>query len=230
VRCIEDFLSHDLTPIIRNVSCSTNLWDGEQMVLPPIIAVLAVYLTLTDPDACCVPSAWNNDYSGAIMSGRELPEQVIFGDYTIFLEQTSLAEVAERFGGAITHTGDASASFRWVCYTARNGRAWIGSSGPMGGPDWLVTQIQVVAGQFPADSGCPNVEADITGFGAISLGDPASGVEAVFGGNFRDDQAEVQYRTETAVEPEGCTVSRYMSVEFAADTVAGLSVARITSC
>src|SRR6516165_2117879 len=58
------------------------------------------------------------------------------------LRGDALGAVREAVGeGTIQHQGDAGGSIYWLCYRRAQHRLWVVSSGEMGGPDHLVTEI-----------------------------------------------------------------------------------------
>src|ERR1700729_1909600 len=84
------------------------------------------------------------------------------GDFVVVFEQDSLNNVVvELLRGAIQHSGDASTSLYWLCYTLVSARTsqrlWIISDGEMGGTDHLITAIyaQELARGARATEKCP---------------------------------------------------------------------------
>jgi hypothetical protein len=56
-------------------------------------------------------------------------------------EETPLGAVREAVGeGTIRQQGDAGGSIYWLCYRRAQHRLWV-ASGPIGGPDHLVTEV-----------------------------------------------------------------------------------------
>ena len=63
------------------------------------------------------------------------------GAFAVRLEETPLDAVREAVGvGTIQHQGDAGATIHWLCYRHAQHRLWL-SSGDIGGPDHLVTEL-----------------------------------------------------------------------------------------
>ena len=70
----------------------------------------------------------------------------MLGNFRITFEKTTLSEVMLAVpGGSVLHEGDAGGSVYWLCYSNPGvgylDRIWIQSSGEMGGPDQVVTEI-----------------------------------------------------------------------------------------
>ena len=64
------------------------------------------------------------------------------GAFVGHFEKTTLGAVREAMGaGTIQHQGDAGGSIYWLCYRRAQHRLWVVSSGEIGGPDHLVTEI-----------------------------------------------------------------------------------------
>ncbi|OPY94208.1 hypothetical protein A5906_14720 [Bradyrhizobium sacchari] len=73
---------------------------------------------------------------------KRLATRFSLGAFAGRFEETRLGAVREAVGGGtIQHQGDAGDSIYWLCYRRAQHRLWIVSSGEMGGPDHLVTEI-----------------------------------------------------------------------------------------
>lgn len=73
---------------------------------------------------------------------KRLATRFSLGAFAGRFEETRLGAVREALGeGTIQHQGDAGGSIYWLCYRRAQHRLWVVSSGEMGGPDHLVTQI-----------------------------------------------------------------------------------------
>ncbi|MET4175489.1 hypothetical protein ABIB99_006604 [Bradyrhizobium sp. LA6.1] len=73
---------------------------------------------------------------------KRLATRFSLGAFAGRFEETRLGAVREAVGeGTIRHQGDAGDSIYWLCYRRAQHRLWVVSSGEMGGPDHLVTEI-----------------------------------------------------------------------------------------
>src|ERR1700761_8223973 len=73
---------------------------------------------------------------------KRLATRFSLGAFAGRFEETPLGAVREAVGeGTIQHQGDAGDSIYWLCYRRAQHRLWVVSSGEMGGPDHLVTEI-----------------------------------------------------------------------------------------
>jgi hypothetical protein len=73
---------------------------------------------------------------------KRLATRFSLGAFAGRFEETPLGAVREAVGeGTIQHQGDAGGSIYWLCYRRAQHRLWVVSSGEMGGPDHLVTEI-----------------------------------------------------------------------------------------
>ena len=195
-----------------------------------IAAGYALLAALSDSAGCCMPPAWDDNFSDAIESARPLPGSAMISDFPIVFEQTTLAELTERFGGEVSISGQTSERFRWICYTVNGGRAWIGSSAAMGGPDQQITRIQLLAGDFSAEPGCPEIDAALAGIEGISLGMPRINLTTRFGQQPDDELETMRYYHESSSEIPGCSISGFARIELSGGLVSALSIARITNC
>lgn len=73
---------------------------------------------------------------------KRLATRFSLGAFAGRFEKTRLDAVRKAVGeGTIQHQGDAAGSIYWLCYRRAQHRLWVVSSGEMGGPDHLVTEI-----------------------------------------------------------------------------------------
>jgi len=73
---------------------------------------------------------------------KRLATRFSLGAFAGRFEKTMLGAVREAVGvGTIQHQGDAGGSIYWLCYRRAQHRLWVVSSGEIGGPDHLVTEI-----------------------------------------------------------------------------------------
>lgn len=73
---------------------------------------------------------------------KRLATRFSLGAFAGRFEETRLGAVREAVGeGTIQHQGDAGDSIYWLCYRRAQHRLWVVSSGEIGGPDHLVTEI-----------------------------------------------------------------------------------------
>lgn len=72
---------------------------------------------------------------------KRLATRFSLGAFAGRFEKTTLGAVRKAVGvGTIQHQGDAGGSIYWLCYRRAQHRVWV-SSGEIGGPDHLVTEI-----------------------------------------------------------------------------------------
>jgi hypothetical protein len=73
---------------------------------------------------------------------KRLATRFSLGPFAGRFEETRLDAVREAVGaGTIQHQGDAGGSMYWLCYRRAQHRLWVVSSGEIGGPDHLVTEV-----------------------------------------------------------------------------------------
>ena len=73
---------------------------------------------------------------------KRLATRFSLGAFAGRFEETPLGAVRKAVGeGTIQHQGDAGGSIYWLCYRRAQHRLFVVSSGEMGGPDHLVTEI-----------------------------------------------------------------------------------------
>ncbi|WP_271609624.1 hypothetical protein [Bradyrhizobium sp. CCBAU 21359] len=73
---------------------------------------------------------------------KRLATRFSLGAFAGRFEETRLGAVREAVGeGTVQHQGDAGGSIYWLCYRRAQHRLWVVSSGEMGGPDHLVTEV-----------------------------------------------------------------------------------------
>lgn len=73
---------------------------------------------------------------------KRLATRFSLGAFAGRFEKTQLGAVRQAVGGGtIQHQGDAGDSIYWLCYRRAQHRLWVVSSGEMGGPDHVVTEI-----------------------------------------------------------------------------------------
>ena len=73
---------------------------------------------------------------------KRLATRFSLGPFAGRFEETRLGAVRNAVGeGTIQHQGDAGNSIYWLCYRHAQHRLWVVSSGEIGGPDHLVTEI-----------------------------------------------------------------------------------------
>jgi len=73
---------------------------------------------------------------------KRLATRFSLGAFAGRFEETPLGAIRKAVGeGTIRHQGHAGGSIYWLCYRRAQHRLWVVSSGEMGGPDHLVTEI-----------------------------------------------------------------------------------------
>jgi hypothetical protein len=89
---------------------------------------------------------------------RDPIQQIKIGIFIAEFEKTTLLKIRETVGiGSIAHSGDASSSQYWLCYSLPGQRIWLISHGEMGGSDHQLTQVHVISinSSSEPNSGCP---------------------------------------------------------------------------
>jgi hypothetical protein len=97
---------------------------------------LAVATTQAAVDAR--PPLWPEPQTWTVNVLTDPVQPIHFGQLTVVLEQTTLAEARSRLGpGEIFHNGDAGESLAWICYAFTSGgvdqTVWLSSSEMAGG-------------------------------------------------------------------------------------------------
>lgn len=114
-------------------------------------------------------------------------------------EETRLGAVSEVLGGGtIQHRGDAGDSIYWLCFQRGQHRLWVVSSGEIGGPDHLVTEIveEVADKNAGAASDCaiiPEKFAPVVLDGKLHLGMSRQEVIAALGPPSKSEAARAVY-------------------------------------
>ena len=129
---------------------------------------------------------------------KRLATRFSLGAFAGRFEKTTLGAVREAVGaGTIQHQGDAGGSLYWLCYRRGQHRLWL-SSGEIGGPDHLVTEIvEELAGNdtgTPADCAVlPEKFAPLVLDGKLHLGMSRSEVVKALGRPSKSEAAQMMY-------------------------------------
>ena len=129
---------------------------------------------------------------------KRLATRFSLGAFTGRFEETSLAAVREAVGeGTIQHQGGGAGSIYWLCYRHAQNRIWL-SSGEIGGPDHLVTEIveELTEKDTEASADCailPEKFSPLIIDGKLHLGMSRSEVVTVLGKPSKSDTAQMLY-------------------------------------
>ena len=117
---------------------------------------------------------------------KRLATRFSLGAFAGRFEETTLGAVRGAVGeGTVQHQGDAAGSIYWLCYRRAQHRLWF-VSGPIGGPDHLVTDIveELTEKDSETSTDCPIIPekfAPLVFDGKLHLGMSRSEVVAALG-------------------------------------------------
>jgi hypothetical protein len=130
---------------------------------------------------------------------KRLATHFSLGAFAGRFEETPLGAIREAVGeGTIQHQGDAGGSIYWLCYKRAQHRLWVVSSGEMGGPDHLVTEIVEELAEKDADTSTdcaiiPERFALLVFDGKLHLGMSRSAVVTALGPPSKSEAAQMVY-------------------------------------
>lgn len=130
---------------------------------------------------------------------KRLVTRFSLGAFAGRFEETLLGAVREAVGeGTIQHQGDAGDSIYWLCYRRAQHRLWVVSSGEMGGPDHLVTEIveELTEKDSETPTDCaviPEKFAPLVFDGKLHLGMPRLEVVKALGPPSKSESAQMVY-------------------------------------
>ncbi|MGX4771985.1 hypothetical protein ACWAUC_19610 [Bradyrhizobium guangdongense] len=133
---------------------------------------------------------------------KRLATRFSLGAFPGRFEETRLDEVRDAVGqGTIQHQGDAGDSIYWLCYRRAQDRLWVLSSGEMGGPDHLVTEIveELTEKDGGTATDCaiiPDKFAPVVVDGKLHLGMTRQEIIAAFGPPSKSEAAQMLYSHE----------------------------------
>lgn len=169
-------------------------------------------------------------------SAAELKTPPIFdisaGSFKIVLEETTLAQIAERFGGKIHGEGDAGASVAWLCYNLTNEGAkrtiWF-LSGEMGGDEKAVLSVAEAADGGTAQQGCTTPTHEIV---PLKLGIPGTkSTAAELSKAYGVDANKRKHMTLSSLstDPNGFDVTRTIYYKLEGGIVSGVAISQVTT-
>ncbi|RXH22503.1 hypothetical protein XH99_17595 [Bradyrhizobium nanningense] len=135
---------------------------------------------------------------------KRLVTRFSLGAFAGRFEKTRLGAVREAVGkGTIQHQGDAGDSVYWLCYRRAQHRLWIVSSGEMGGPDHLVTEVveERTENDTETSTDCaiiPEKFAPLVFDGKLHLGMSRSEVVTALGPPSKSEAAQMVLTTESS--------------------------------
>lgn len=166
----------------------------------------------------------------------------MLGNFRITFEKTTLSEVMLAvLGGTVLHEGDAGGNVYWLCYSNPGvgyiDRIWIQSSGEMGGPDQVATEITAERlHNTKPTADCPVLPANIRSVsldGRLWLGVPEQTVESVLGSPSirRSPWRSFDFQAKVAGACQGgFDLTSWLVTKAENDRVALISAGQITSC
>ena len=129
---------------------------------------------------------------------KRLATRFSLGAFAGRFEETQLGAVREAVGeGTIQHQGDAGGSIYWLCYRRGQHRLWL-SSGEIGGPDHLVTEIVEELTEKDAETSAdcaiiPEKFAPVVFDGKLHLGMSRQEVITALGPPSKSESAQIVY-------------------------------------
>jgi hypothetical protein len=130
---------------------------------------------------------------------KRLATRFSLGAFAGRFEETPLGAVREAVGeGTIQHQGQAGGSIYWLCYKRAQHRLWVVSSGEMGGPDHLVSEIvaELTEKDTETSTDCailPEKFAPLVFDGKLHLGMSRSAVVKALGPPSKSEAAQMVY-------------------------------------
>jgi hypothetical protein len=130
---------------------------------------------------------------------KRLATRFSLGAFAGRFEETPLGAVREAVGeGTIQHQGQAGGSIYWLCYRRAQHRLWVVSSGEMGGPDHLVSEIvaELTEKDTETSTDCailPEKFAPLVFDGKLHLGMSRSAVVKALGPPSKSEAAQMVY-------------------------------------
>jgi hypothetical protein len=176
--------------------------------------------------------ATSSDYSSAIELKTPPVFDISAGRFKIVLEETTLAQIAEQFGGKIHGQGDAGEAASWLCYNHINDGAkrtiWF-QSGEMGGEDKAVLSVAEAADGGTAQQGCTTPTQEIV---PLEIGVP--GTRSTNAELTKAYGVEVKKRTHLTLssgstDPNGFDVTRTIYYKLEGGNVSGVAISQVTT-
>jgi len=130
---------------------------------------------------------------------KRLATRFSLGAFPGRFEKTTLGAIREAVGvGTIQHQGDAGGSIYWLCYGRAQHRLWVASSGEIGGPDHLVTEVveEITEKGAETSTDCANIPkrfAPLVFDGKLHLGMSRLEVVTELGPPSKSEAAQMVY-------------------------------------
>jgi hypothetical protein len=202
--------------------------------------VVLLFLCCNVVAAQVPPPAVSDSIAVAATMVKDPVQQIHIGQFEAKFEQTTLGEIVNAIGhGAIDHSGDASESIYWLCYTLPSQRIWLISHGEMGGSDHTLTQVSAVtlSPNIDENASCPSLPKSFQpinfDFGWVgserqsiieSLGQPSGATE---------DSLTFYYSGQKPGPYQGKVVDwdviGYLEMKLENDTVISINASHVTS-
>ncbi len=165
---------------------------------------------------------------------KRLATRFSLGAFAGRFEETNLGTIREAVGeGAIQHQGDAAGSLYWLCYRRAQHRLWVVSSGEMGGPDQLVTEIveELAEKDAGAATDCaviPEKFAPAVFDGELHLGMSRQEVIAALGTPSKSEAAQILYSHEGKLA-DGFDETAWLILGFREDKLVSMRGGKTTT-
>ncbi|MBR1087281.1 hypothetical protein JQ621_07285 [Bradyrhizobium manausense] len=149
-------------------------------------------------------------------------------------EETRLGAVRDAVGeGTIRHQGDAAGSMYWLCYRRAQHRLWVVSSGEIGGPDHLVTEIveELIEKDAGASADCdtlPEKFSPVVFDSKLHLGMSRQQVITALGPPSKSDAAQIVYSHEGKLA-DGFDETAWFILRFRAGKLASMRGGKTTT-
>jgi len=165
---------------------------------------------------------------------KRMARSFSLGAFAGRFEETPLGAVREAVGeGTIQHQGDAGESIYWLCYRRAQQRFWVVSSGEMGGPDHLVTEIveELTENDTETSADCaiiPEKFAPLVFDGKLHLGMSRAEVIAALGPPSKSEAAQVVYSHEGKLA-DGFDETAWLILRFREDKLVSMRGGKTTT-
>lgn len=165
---------------------------------------------------------------------KRLATRFSLGAFAGRFEETPLGAVREAVGeGTIQHQGDAGDSIYWLCYRRAQHRLWVVSSGEMGGPDHLVTEIveELTEKDAGASTDCaiiPEKFAPVVFDSKLHLGMLRQQVITALGPPSKSEAAQIVYSHEGKLA-DGFDETAWLILRFREDKLVSMRGGKTTT-
>ena len=165
---------------------------------------------------------------------KRLATRFSLGAFAGRFEETRLGAVREAVGeGTIQHQGDAGDSIYWLCYRRAQHRLWVVSSGEMGGPDHLVTEIveELTEKDTETSTDCaiiPEKFSPVVFDSKLHLGMSRQEVITALGPPSKSEAAQIVYSHEGKLA-DGCDETAWLILGFREDKLVSMRGGKTTT-